>query len=35
LGLDYVEFAPIKNIQASVFISASLIYEILGLIELN
>ena len=35
IGLDYVEFAPIKNIQAYNFISASLIYEILGLIELN
>ena len=35
IGLDYVEFAPIKNIQAYDFISASLIYEILGLIELN
>ncbi len=35
IGFDFVEFSPIKNIQAYDFISASLIYEIIGLIELN
>ncbi len=35
IGLDYVEFSPINNIKAYDFISASLIYEIMGLIEVN
>ncbi len=35
IGFDFVELSPIKNIQAYEFISASLIYEIMGLIELH
>ena len=35
VGIDYVEFSPIRNIQAYNFISASIIYDIMGLIEFN
>ena len=35
LGLDFVEFSPIKTIKAYDFISANLIYDLIGVIESN
>ena len=33
LGFDFVEFSPIKKIKTYNFISACLVYDIMGIIE--
>jgi len=35
LGFDFVEFSPIKNIPAYDFISANIVYDLMGIIESN
>ena len=35
LGLDFVEFSPIKNFFAYDFTVASLVYKVMELIDLN
>ena len=35
LGFDFVEFSPIRNIPAYDFISANIVYDLMGIIESN